>query len=146
MDTRTDTTAAGHRLLLAASAALLVAVGLHGVDHALQDRGLGALSTEVFIGGLINAALAVLVFVLALRAHPRAPLIAAGVGAYLAVGVTAAHFAPHWSALSDPYADLGLGAVSWAAAAFEVACAAVLAAVGIAVLRRRRAAGRLALG
>jgi hypothetical protein len=146
MDTRTDATPAGHRMLLAASAALLIAVGLHGVDHTLQDRGIGALTTEVLVGGVVNAATAVLVFVLALQAHPRAPLIAAGVGAYMALGVTAAHFAPHWSALSDPYADLDLGVLSWAAAAFEVACAAVLAAVGVAVLRRRRMTGRLALG
>ena len=146
MDTRTDTTPAGHRMLLAASAALLFAVGLHGVDHSLQERGVGALTTEVFVGGAVNAALAVLVLVLALRAHPRAPLVAAVVGAYLTLGVTAAHFAPHWSALSDPYAELDLGVLSWAAAAFEVACAAGLAAVGVAVLRRRRTTGRLALG
>ena len=51
MDTRTDTTRAGHQMLLAASAALLIAVGLHGVDHTLQDRGIGALTTEVLVGG-----------------------------------------------------------------------------------------------
>ena len=146
MDTSTDTTPAGHRLLVGASAALLLSVALHGIDHALQDRGIGALSAEVMVGGIVNAALAVLVLVLALRAHPRAPLIAAAVGAYMAIGVTAAHFAPHWSALSDPYSELSLGAVSWAAAGFEVACAAALAAVGMAVLRRRRTADRLALG
>jgi hypothetical protein len=146
MDSRTDGAPTGHRMLLVASAALLIAVGLHGVDHSLQDRGVGALTTEVLLGGLINGAVAVFVFVLALRAHPRAPLIAAGVGAYMALGVIAAHFAPHWSAFSDPYSDLDLGFLSWAAAAFEVACAAVLAAVGVAVLRRRRTMGRLALG
>ena len=146
MDTRTDSTPAGHGMLLAASAALLIAVALHGVDHALQDRGIGALTTEVLVGGVAIGALAAGVLVLALRAHPRAPQVAAGVGAYIALNVTAAHFLPHWSALSDPYADLDLGVVSWAAAAFEVACAAVLAAVGLAVMRRRRTAGRLALG
>jgi hypothetical protein len=145
MDTRTDTSPPGHRILLAASAGLLIAVGLHGLDHALQDRGIWALTTEVLVGGLVNAAAAALVFVLALRADPRAPMAAAGIGAYLALGVTAAHFAPHWSAFSDPYADLDLGVLSWAAAAFEVACAAVLAAVGVAVLRRRRTTSRLAL-
>jgi hypothetical protein len=80
----------------------------------------------------------VIAFVLALRDHPRAPLVAAGVGAYLVVGVSAAHLAPHWSAFSDPYADLDLGFVSWAAAFAEVGAAAVLAAVGLAVLRQRR--------
>ena len=146
MDTRTDTTARGHRMLLVASAALLIAVGLHGVDHTLQDRGIGALTTEVLAGGLIIGGLAALVFVLALRGHPRAPLMAVGVGAYIALSVSAAHFVPHWSALSDPYSDLDLGVVSWAAAAFEVACAAVLAAVGVAVMRRRRTGSAVALG
>ena len=136
----------GNHLLLVASAALLGTVAAHGVDHALQERGVGALTTEVFLGGLVNAALAVIVFVLALRDHPRAPAVAAGVGAYLAAGVTAAHFAPHWSAFSDPYGDLDLGFVSWAAAFAEVAAAAVLAATGIAVLRQRRMVSQAAGG
>ncbi len=144
MDTRNDTTPAGHGILVAASAGLLLAVGLHGIDHALQDRGVGGLSTEVFIGGTVNAVLAVLAFALALRGHRHAPVIAAGVGAYLAIGVTAAHFAPRWGAVSDPYSELSLGFLSWAAAGFEVACAAALAAVGVAVLRRRQTTGRLA--
>jgi hypothetical protein len=136
----------GNRMLLGASAALLAAVALHGVDHSLQERGVGALSTEVFVGGIVNATLAVIVFAMALRGHPRAAGVATAVGAYLVVGVTAAHFAPHWSALSDPYADLDLGFLSWAAAAGEVAAAAVLAAVGFAALRQRRFVGQAAPG
>jgi hypothetical protein len=90
--------------------------------------------------------LAALVFWLALRDHRRAPLLAAGVGAYLVLGVSAAHFAPHWSAFSDPYADADLGFLSWAAAAAEVGAAAVLAVVGVAVLRGRRVVGQVAPG
>jgi hypothetical protein len=127
-------------MLLVASGGLLIGVALHGIDHVLQARGIGALTTEVRLGGLANGVLAVIVFALALRDHPRAPAVAAFVGAYLVVGVSAAHFAPHWSAFSDPYADLDLPFVSWAAAAAEVATAAVLAAVGLAVLRQRRVA------
>jgi hypothetical protein len=137
---------AGRRLLLAASAGLLLTVALHGADHALQDRGIGALTTEVRAGGGVNAAAAAIAFVLALRDHPRAPQVGAFVGGYIALGVTVAHFAPHWSALSDPYADLDLGVVSWAAAASEVLAAAALCAAGIAVLRQRRASARPALG
>lgn len=135
-----------NRMLLGASAALLATVLLHGVDHALQERGVAALTTEVLIGGTVNAALAVIAFVLARRDNPRAPAVAAGVGTYLVVGVSAAHFAPHWSALSDPYADLDLGFLSWAAAGAEVGAAAVLAAVGLAVLRRQRVIGQAAPG
>ena len=144
-DTHGNTTPAGHRMLLAASAALLIGVGLHGVDHALQERGIGAQSEVVLGGGLVIGALAALVFGLATLAHPRAPMVAACVGAYTVLNVTASHFVPHWGALSDPYADLDLGALSWAAAAFEVACAAALTAVGVAVLRLRRTTGPLAL-
>jgi hypothetical protein len=141
-----DTQRSGNHLLVAASAALLATVALHGLDHALQERGIDALTTEVRLGGLVNAVLAVVVFVLALRGHPRAPIAAAAVGLYLVVGVSAAHFAPHWSALSDPYAELDLGFASWAAAVAEVAAAAVLAAAGITVLRQRRGMGQVAPG
>ena len=137
---------AGRQLLIAASGALLLAVVLHGADHTLQQRGIGALTTEVRLGGLANGAAAAIAFVLALRDHPRAPQIGAFVGGYLALGVIAAHFAPHWSAFSDPYADLGLGVVSWAVAAIEALAAAALCAAGISVLRRRRASARVALG
>ena len=130
----------GNRMLVAASAGLLVAVALHGIDHALQARGIGALTTEVRLGGFANGVLAVIAFALALRDHRQAPAVAAFVGVYLAAGVSAAHFAPHWSAFSDPYADLDLPFLSWAAAGAEVATAAVLAAVGLAVLRQRRVA------
>jgi hypothetical protein len=141
-----DTQRPANRLLLVASAALLGAVALHGVDHALQERGVGALTTEVFVGGLVNAALAAIAFALALRDHPHAPAVAAGVGAYLVAGVSAAHFAPHWSAFSDPYAELDLGFVSWAAAFAEVGAAAVLAVMGIAVLRQRRVVSQAVRG
>jgi hypothetical protein len=141
-----ETHRAGNRMLLVASAALLAAVAWHGADHALQERGLGALTTEVLLGGAVNGALALIAFALAVRDHPRAPAAAAAVGGYLVVGVSAAHFAPHWSALSDPYADLDLGFVSWAAAVAEVGAAALLAVVGMTGLRRRRVASQVAPG
>src|ERR671914_94569 len=64
----------GNRMLLAASAALLAGVALHGVDHALQERGIGALNTEVLVGGGVNAALAVTAFVLSLRTGARSAI------------------------------------------------------------------------
>jgi hypothetical protein len=145
MNARQEPQPAGHRLLVVTSAALLVSVALHGIDHALQDRGIGALSTEVLIGGTVNATAAVGAFWLALQDYPRAPQALAFIGTYIAFGVTAAHFMPHWSALSDPYVDLDLQLISWAAAASEVIAAAALGAAGFAVLRRRREPGRIAL-
>ena len=136
----------GNRMLLGASAVLLATVALHGIDHSLQERGVGALSTEVFVGGIVNATVAVIAFAMALRDHPRAAAVGAFVGTYLLVGVSAAHFAPHWSAFSDPYADLDLGFLSWAAAIAEAAAGALLAAVGFAALRQRRVVGQAAPG
>ena len=133
-----ETRSPDSRMLVLACSALLATIALHGADHLLQDRGIGALTTEVKIGGFVNVAIAALAFALAWREHPRAPVVAAVVGAYIAVGVSAAHFAPHWSALSDPYSELGLGFASWAAAGAEVVAAAIVAAVGVAVLRQRR--------
>ncbi len=129
--------AGGARRLALANLLLVAAVLLHGVDHARQDRGLQALSTEVVVGGGVIGLLAATSLAFALRDDPRAPVVSAAVGAWIALAVTSSHFAPHWSAFSDPYAGLGLGAVSWAAALLEVAAALVVAAVGVRALRRR---------
>ena len=53
-----------------------------------------------------------LVLVLVLRDHPRAPLFAAVIGVSGAIGIVAAHIAPHWSALSDSYVEGGQDALS----------------------------------
>ena len=75
-----------------------------------------------------------------------APVVSALAGVVIALGVVSAHFAPHWSALSDPYSGLDLGALSWVAAGAEAAAAAGLAIVAIGALRGRQrqpAAGTL---
>ena len=123
--------------LLTANIALLVAIGLHGADHLTQARGVGAVPTEVIAGGQVVLALAVLSLVLTARRHRWAPAVALAVGLSIAAGVTSSHFAPHWSAFSDPYADLDLPAISWAAAGVEVLAAIALAAVALTRLRPR---------
>ena len=125
------------RRLVIANAVLAGAVLLHGIDHSLQSRGVGALTTEVRVGGFVIAALAALSIVLAVRRSPRAAAVAVGVGAWVAFGVTISHFVPHWSAFSDPYMEIDLSAVSWLAAAIEAVAGIALAAVGMSVLRRR---------
>jgi hypothetical protein len=76
---------------------------------------------------------------LTLRRHPRAPLVAALVGLWSAIGVAASHLLPHWSAFSDPYPDLDVDAVSWAAMLLELATAAVLGLLGLRELRAQGA-------
>lgn len=123
-------------LLITTNAVLLAAIVVHATDHAFQDRGLGALNTEVIAGGTVVALLATGSLLLAIRRHPKAPLASALVGFYIFTVVTASHFAPHWSAFSDPYSGLGLGAFSWAAAVFEVLMALVVGIAGVMALRR----------
>ncbi len=132
--------------LTPATVAFVATVVLHGLDHVLQDRGVGALSTEVVAGGTVIFALAATMLALVLREHPQAPLFAAGVGLSTAIGVSLAHLAPRWSAFSDPYPDLSLGAWSWTVMLAEIAAALVLGAVGLRELRDRRPAARHAAG
>jgi hypothetical protein len=100
---------------------------LHTADHIRQ--GLGGLSLA---GGATLSLLAIVVAVMALRDHPRAPAYAVVVGFSGAVGIAASHLAPRWSSLSDPYPDLAVDGLSWAVMLAEIGAALVL---GIAALR-----------
>src|SRR4051812_2923655 len=91
--------------------AFLAANLLHTADHFRQ--GTGDLSWEILVAGSGLTITAVIVVVLVLRAHPRAPLFAAVVGATGAIGIVAAHIAPHWSALSDSYTEGDQDLLSW---------------------------------
>jgi hypothetical protein len=126
------------RPLVLANLALLAAVGLHGIDHAFrQPGGMGALTTEVFGGGIAMGVAAALSLAFALAAHRFAPKVAATAGPWIALAVAASHFPPRWSAFSDPYAEIGVDALSYALA-IVVILAGV--AVGLAGLRAARAA------
>jgi hypothetical protein len=124
---------------LASAATLFVAANvLHTLDHVRQ--GLDRLAVEVVGAGTLLSIAAVLALVLALRRDVRAPVVCMGVGLAGALGVAAAHLAPHWSALSDPYADLGLDALAWAIMLAEIAAGLVLAAAGAREVARHAAA------
>jgi hypothetical protein len=111
---------------LGRAALLLTAVDvLHALDHARQGRDLAA---EVYGAGIAGwIALAVLLALVALD-HPLAARYAAVVGVSVAVGFLAVHVAPHWSALSDPYPDARVDALSWALVAAPVLAALLLVA------------------
>jgi hypothetical protein len=123
-----------------AATAFVAANVLHSLDHLRQ--GTGDLATEVMAGGTVLSALAILTLVLALRRHPRAALWAAVVGSWSALGVLAAHVAPHWSAFSDSYFEIHADALSWIVMLAEVVAAAYLGVVGFRELRRRPAGRR----
>lgn len=118
--------------LMVANLALLAAVIAHGVDHALiQDRGVGALSFEVMLGGASITAVSAMSLLVALRGHRRAPLVALLAGPWVAAAVIVGHFIPHWSEFSDPYKDADLDAISYVLALATAAAGVALAAVGV---------------
>ena len=121
--------------LAIAAVAFVVANILHTADHFRQ--GLGGLTPAILIAGTTLTVLAIVVMVMALRGHPRAPAFCAVVGLSGAVGVAASHLAPHWSTLSDPYPDLSVDALSWAVMLAEIAAALVLAIVALRQLARQ---------
>jgi hypothetical protein len=120
--------------LATAAVAFVAANVIHTLDHFRQ--GVGGLSAEIVVAGTTLTLLALVVMVMALRQHPRAPAFAAVVGVSGVVGIAASHLAPHWSALSDPYPDISVDALSWAVMLLEMAAAAVLAIVAVRELRR----------
>ena len=121
--------------LAIAAVAFVVANLLHTADHFRQ--GLGGLTPAILVAGTTLTVLAIVVMVMALRGHPRAPAFCAAVGLSGAVGVAASHLAPHWSTLSDPYPDLSVDALSWAVMLAEIAAALVLAIVALRQLMRQ---------
>ncbi|MCW2967435.1 MAG: hypothetical protein JWM71_1207 [Solirubrobacteraceae bacterium] len=120
--------------LVTASAAFVAANLLHTADHVRQ--GVGGLTTAILVGGSTLTVLAVVVLVLAVRGNQHAPLFAVVVGASGAVGILASHVAPHWSALSDSYPQIGADALSWVVMLIEVSAAVWLAAAGLRATRR----------
>jgi hypothetical protein len=125
----------GRDSLVVAAVAFVVANLLHTADHFRQ--GLDGLSPAILAAGTALTLLAIVVMVMALRQHPRAPAFAAVVGLSGAIGIASSHLAPHWSSLSDPYPDLSVDALSWAVVIAEIAAALVLGMVGLRELARR---------
>jgi quinol-cytochrome oxidoreductase complex cytochrome b subunit len=122
----------GRNRLTIAATAFLAANLLHGIDH--ERQGTERLTTEVKAGGVVLTLLAILALIVVLRRSSRAPLVATAVGFWAAINVSAAHIAPHWSALSDSYSEVDADALAWSVMLLEVATALLLAIVGLRAL------------
>jgi hypothetical protein len=134
-------TAATHRTspderLWRAAIVFMAAVATHGADHL--RRGVEVVSTHVMVAGTIQFLLAVATLVLVHRRHPWAPGAAVVIGFVSAVGFTASHLLPHWSAFSDSFTGSVVAprvtALSWASALFEIGADLALGVVGLRVL------------
>jgi hypothetical protein len=119
----------GWTALEAASAGFVGANILHTLDHFRQ--GLDGLTWEILSAGTLLTIEAIVVLVLVLRRHEWAAPLAVVVGFSGAVGIAAAHIAPHWSALSDSYPQIGADALSWIVMLMEMGAALVLGVAGL---------------
>jgi len=120
--------------LLRANLLFVVANLLHTADH--QRQGAEGLSWEILVGGSAITIAAITSLVLAWRGDERAPIFGAVLGLSAAAGIAASHLAPHWSALSDSYPEIGADAISWVVVLLEIAGALLLATVAVRELRR----------
>lgn len=107
--------------------ALAFAIGLavHGVDHAI--RGFDVVSGEVAVAGNVQLVAAMVTVALVFLGHRFAPTAAILIGAGSALGFSAAHLLPTWSAFSDsfvtPAPGAGVTAFSWLTALLEIGTA-----------------------
>jgi len=123
------------RRILAAHVLYLATVILHVADHIA--RGTSTLPWAVFWGGILLGVFQFGSLAFTVPGHPRAPLVATVLGFGSAVSTSLSHLVPHWSAISNPYSTLSLGAFSWVAMLSEIASALILGAVGLQELRRQ---------
>ena len=126
------------RYALLRYATLLYAFGLivHTADHL--HRGIDVLTWEVLWAGNVSTILGVVVIVLVLAGHRLAPLLAAVTGISIAVGVSAVHLLPHWSAFSDAFpgaSGTGVTPVSWTVVLVEIVGALAMGIAGASLLR-----------
>ena len=123
------------RILRRAAVFFAVGFAIHNADHI--RRGASSVTTALFVAGNLAAVVSVATIVLVLLRHRLAPQIGVAAGFPLAIGFTAAHMLPTWSALSDSFVDGNVSAFSWFASLMEIAGALALGFAGLAVLRRR---------
>jgi hypothetical protein len=127
------------RILRYAAVFFLIGFAVHNADHI--RRGVSSVTPELFVAGNLAAVISVAAIVLVLRGHRLAAQVAVAAGFPLAIGFTAAHMLPTWSALSDSFVDGHVSVFSWVASLLEIAGALALGLAGFYVLRRRRVSG-----
>jgi hypothetical protein len=132
----TDPTDRRDQLLVAAGVLFAVGSAVHLVDHL--RRGQGSVTDELFWAGNLALIAQVAVVTLILTRHRVAPLAAASAGFPLALGFFAAHWLPHWSALSDPVWQIDSWTwFSYLASTLEIVGALAVGVAGLAIVRSR---------
>ena len=119
------------------TAGLLFIAGFlaHNADHA--RRGIDAVTDHVVWAGTTVAVVAAVTLTLVFTRHPWAPAVAMAAGFSIALGVSASHLAPEWSAFSDSLPQGDVDALTWIAVMSEVLGAVLMGVVGLGVVRRQ---------
>jgi len=127
------------RQLFTAGIVFAVGSAIHVTDHL--RRGQGSISDALYALGNAALVLQVVVVTLIMTRHRLAPLLAATSGFPLAVGFTAAHWMPRWSALSDPvWRITSAPTMSYVASTAEIIGALLVGITGLRMLRSARPA------
>lgn len=125
---------AADRRLWIAGVVFGAAATLHTVDHL--RRGQGSITDFLFLLGNLSLVIEIVAVTLVVTRHRMAPLVAAAAGLPLAIGFAAAHWLPHWSAMSDPVWEISsLRWLSYTASIGEIVAAATIAVAGIMAVR-----------
>ncbi|MEY2570562.1 MAG: hypothetical protein QOE63_912 [Acidimicrobiaceae bacterium] len=125
------------RALRVAAIVFLTGFALHNADHL--RRGFDVVTKHVLVSGSATGILTLVSILLVLRSHPRSAEIAFAVGFGMAVGVTAVHLLPDWSALSDSLPDGTVDGWTWVAVLAEIAGATAFGCAGWYAMRRAHA-------
>jgi hypothetical protein len=116
--------------------AFLVGFIVHNLDHA--RRGLDEITEHVVWAGTVVAMMAAVILTLVCTRHAAARIAATVGGIAIAVGVSASHLLPEWSAFSDSLVDGRVDVLTWIAVLAEIAGAIVMSAAGFSAIRSRR--------
>ncbi len=117
-----------------AAAFYALTIAFHTADHV--RRGIDVVTPEVFWAGIASTIVAFVVIALIFSGNRLAPALAVAVGFLNALGVSAVHLWPRWSAFSDPFPGGNESGVSWAAVLLEIAAALALGVAGLFASRR----------
>jgi hypothetical protein len=132
VDTSSDTL---YLRLRRAGLVFAIASAIHVADHL--RRGQGSVSETLYALGNTALVLQVVTITLIATRHRLAPMIAAVAGPSLAIGFFAAHWLPHWSAVSDPVWEVtSIRWLSVIASIVEIVGALMVGAAGLSIVMR----------
>ncbi len=123
-------------VLIAGNLLLLALLVLHTLDHTLRQTE--TVPVEAATAATAGFVAAVLALGLVLGGHRLAPAATALVGLATSAGFVAIHVFPEWSVFSQPYADIDVDALSWAAMLVPALAAAGVGAIGVNAARSQQ--------